>query len=85
MIIFTRNCIRGELKLNMNHCYKCPQGKYSLVIKNIACRACPKNADCLGGDLILAHEQFWQSSNNSAMIHDCEEYREFCLGGIQYY
>ena len=85
MIIFTRNCIRGELKMNMNHCYKCPQGKYSLVIKNIACRACPKNADCLGGDLVLAHEQFWQSSNNSAMIHDCEEYREFCLGGTQYY
>ena len=59
MFIFMRICIRGELKLNMNHCYKCPQGKYSLVIKNIACRACPKNADCLGGDLILAHEQFW--------------------------
>ena len=59
MIIFTRNCIRGELKLSMNHCYKCPQGKYSLLIKNLACHTCPNNATCLGGDLILAKEHFW--------------------------
>ena len=85
MIIFTRNCIRGELKLKMNNCNKCPQGKYSLVIKHKACNPCPKNAECLGGDLILAHQKFWQSSNNSAIIHDCGDYREFCLGGSQYH
>ena len=81
MIIFARNCIRGELKLNMNHCYKCPEGRYSLEIKNQACRPCPKNAECLGGDFILAYQKFWQSSNHSAIVHDCGDYSEFCLGG----
>lgn len=51
--------MRGELKLNMNHCHKCPKGKYSLEIKNKACNPCPRNASCLGGDLIVANRKFW--------------------------
>ena len=80
MTIFARNCIRGEVKQRSNICHKCPEGYYSLKIKNIICKKCPKNAHCPGGDLILADIHYWQSSNHSDWIHYCDEYKEFCLG-----
>ena len=39
--IFTRNCIRGELRLDNNNCQTCKKGKFSLEIKSKACRSCP--------------------------------------------
>ena len=49
-----RHCIRGEVRLNNNNCYKCPKGKYSLNLRNTACNPCPRFADCPGGDFIFA-------------------------------
>ena len=85
LTVYTGNCIRGEVRLNHNHCYKCPKGKFSLDVTHTACRPCPLFADCPGGDFIFAIENYWQSSNHSSIIHDCKEYKEFCLGGYHIY
>ena len=65
-----RDCVRGEEKKN-GMCTKCPQGKYSLEAGAEECLICPKNAQCLGEDVIRVNEGYWRSSLDSPVIHAC--------------
>ena len=48
------NCDRNKVSNNKDNCLKCLKGKFSLEIKSDTCRSCPRNANCPGGDLIIA-------------------------------
>ena len=45
-----RPCDAGEVYYSQNaSCSPCPEKTYSLALSDAACKACPKNAVCLGG------------------------------------
>lgn len=75
--IYVRNCIKGELLMDDNTCFKCLTGTYLLedpMIGSYAskkCNNCPNNAYCKGGKYISPYAGFWRYSENSTLILEC--------------
>ena len=64
-----------------NLCFPCPELFYSFNPLYPTCLPCPQNADCPGGAIILARENFWRSSNFSSSVFECSVLKNGCKGG----
>lgn len=80
--LFFRSCQTGEIfKEIENICFPCPELFYSFNPLYPTCLSCPQNADCPGGSIISARENFWRSSNLSALVFECSVLKNGCKGG----
>ena len=77
-------CSPGELYMNdVNFCFECPFGKYSLNPTDSACLDCPSHATCYGGAMVSIDQGFWRTLDPNAVdIKYCFPQPDACLGGI---
>lgn len=68
-----RPCRPGEVMgSQQNVCDPCPAGQYSFNISSVACHdACPDNANCPQGAVLVPVEGYWHSAADATFIHAC--------------
>lgn len=75
-----RNCTSGEI-YRKDRCEYCFPGNVSFSPDDQACRFCPVNAFCSGGNSQSVNKGYWASAWNSSELHRCP-FPSKCLGGI---
>ena len=73
-------CVTGEITMP-SQCYSCQPDSFSLNTQDLACKRCPSNAICHGGDQFELKSGFWRSALNSSYIISCGIYQDNCFGG----
>ena len=74
-----RECIMGEIKPTPEICTACLALTFSFASNNESCDACPANANCTGGAVVVPNPQYWHSAPNSDFMVQCPN-REACEG-----
>ena len=68
-----RNCILGEIfDEDLNICYFCPAGFYSLDITEKVCKKCPPHFECFGGSNLSLVSGFWRLNELSINAYECQ-------------
>jgi hypothetical protein len=65
-----RPCKSGEASIEGLGCVSCPSGTYSLDPSE-ACKECPDEATCYGGNLMVPKAEYWRFSRTSANFYKC--------------
>ena len=71
--IQVRSCRPGEVMgSQQNVCDPCPAGQYSFNASGVACHdACPDNAICPQGAILVPVEGYWHSAADATFIQSC--------------
>lgn len=69
----------GEIKPTPEICTACLAPTFSFASNNELCDACPANAKCTGGAVVVPNLQYWHSAPNSDFMVQCPN-RKACEG-----
>ena len=79
MVVSVRECIMGEVQSTPETCTACLAPTFSFASNQTLCDACPANANCTGGAIVVPNLQYWHSAPNSDFMVQCPN-REACEG-----